>query len=127
MPALTAAAGRGGGRVLTGEEGKDSDAILGHVYKIISSFNWRVKSSGQNKITQDQEEEDQKGSVCWAHLNILLQFLLFPPCLCTSAFSSFHLSPSLLLSCPSSSYPLIPMSPVFTGLQRPCCGLGGTT
>lgn len=49
--AFTAAEGRGGGRVLTGEEGKDSDAILGYVYKIISSFNWIVKSFGQTVLT----------------------------------------------------------------------------
>lgn len=30
---------------------KDTDAVLGCVCKIISSFNWRIKSFGQNKIT----------------------------------------------------------------------------
>lgn len=47
-----------------GGGGKDLDAILGCVCKIISSSNWRMKSLGQNKIIKDQEEEHQKGSAC---------------------------------------------------------------
>lgn len=60
------------GRCSQEKREKDIDANLGCVCKIISSFNWRFKSFGQNKITQDQEEENQKGSICWTLLNIFL-------------------------------------------------------